>query len=176
LSGPGALLSSLAIEEPEAGALAGGNAMTMNWNWVLVVAGAVLVLVEVLLGGFTGFDLALLGSSLVLGGIAGLALHSAAAGFIAASILCIGYIAAGRRWVRGRLKRAQVPTNTDAVVGQRALVVRTIATHVPGQVRVRDEVWRARPASGSTGPFEAGAEVTVEGVDGVTLLVRGASS
>jgi membrane protein implicated in regulation of membrane protease activity len=58
------------------------------------------------------------------------------------------------------------------VVGQRALVVQRIAEHGPGQVRVRDEVWRAAPAPGAAGPFEPGAEVTVEGVDGVTLRVR----
>jgi membrane protein implicated in regulation of membrane protease activity len=149
--------------------------MTVNGNWVLVVAGAVLVLVEVALGGFAGFDLALIGSSLVLGGIVGLAAHSAAAGFIAASVLCVAYIAVGRRWVRARLRRPMVPTNTDAIVGQRALVTQRIAAHAPGQVKVRDEVWRARPASGSASPFEAGAEVVVEAVDGVTLLVRGAS-
>ena len=39
------------------------------------------------------------------------------------------------------------------------------------QVRVRDEVWRAVPVPGA-GPFEPGALVTVQGVDGVTLQVR----
>jgi membrane protein implicated in regulation of membrane protease activity len=38
-------------------------------------------------------------------------------------------------------------------------------------VKVRDEVWRARPAAGQ-GPYEPGAEVVVEAVDGVTLVVR----
>jgi membrane protein implicated in regulation of membrane protease activity len=46
-----------------------------------------------------------------------------------------------------------------------------VAEHEPGQVKVRDEVWRAVPAPGG-GPFEAGAVVTVEAVDGVTLRVR----
>jgi membrane protein implicated in regulation of membrane protease activity len=39
-------------------------------------------------------------------------------------------------------------------------------------VRVRDEVWRASPAPGVSGPIEEGSTVTVQGVDGVTLLVR----
>jgi len=42
-------------------------------------------------------------------------------------------------------------------------------------VRVRDEVWRARPAQGESGALAAGTEVTVEGVEGVTLLVRRSS-
>ncbi len=146
--------------------------MQMNWNWVLVVAGAVLVLVEVALGGFAGFDLVLIGSSFVLGGILGLAVGSPVTGLVAASVLCIAYIVAGRRWVRARFKRPGIHTNTDALIGQRALVTQAISAHEPGQVRLRDEVWRARPAAGEAGPLAAGSEVIVEGVDGVTLLVR----
>jgi membrane protein implicated in regulation of membrane protease activity len=146
--------------------------MHMNWNWVLIVAGAVMVLVEVALGGFAGFDLVLIGSSFVLGGALGLMLGNAAVGLITASALCLLYIAAGRRWMRARLKRPGVRTNTDALIGQRALVVQAVAAHQPGQVRLRDEVWRARPAADEPGTLEAGSEVTVEGVDGVTLLVR----
>jgi membrane protein implicated in regulation of membrane protease activity len=77
-----------------------------------------------------------------------------------------------RRWLRARLRHTTVASNADAVVGQRALVVQRVAEHAAGQVRVRDEVWRAAPAPGASGPFEPGAEVTVEGVDGVTLRVR----
>ena len=144
----------------------------MDWNWVLVIAGAVLVLVEVALGGFAGFDLVLIGSSFVLGGILGLIVGSPVTGLVAASLLCIAYIAAGRRWVRARLKRPGIHTNTDALIGQRGLVTQAVAAHAPGQVRLRDEVWRARPAAGETAALEAGSEVIVEGVDGVTLLVR----
>ena len=82
------------------------------------------------------------------------------------------YIVAGRRWVRGRLKRPGIHTNTDALIGQRALVTQAITAHQPGQVRVHDEVWRARPTASEAGALGAGAEVIVEGVDGVTLLVR----
>jgi membrane protein implicated in regulation of membrane protease activity len=146
--------------------------MNWNWNWVLIVAGAVMVLVEVALGGFAGFDLVLIGSSFVLGGILGLIVGNPVAGLVATSVLCLLYIVAGRRWVRGRLKRPGIHTNTDALIGQRALVIQAISAHQPGQVRLRDEVWRARPAAGETVALEAGGEVTVEGVDGVTLLVR----
>lgn len=144
----------------------------MDWNWVLIIAGAVMVLIEVALGGFAGFDLVLIGSSFVLGGILGLAVASPVTGLVTASALCLAYIAVGRRWVRARLKRPSVHTNTDALIGQRALVTRTVATHQPGQVRLRGEDWLARPAAGEPGALEAGSEVIVEGVDGVTLLVR----
>jgi membrane protein implicated in regulation of membrane protease activity len=146
--------------------------MNPSWNWVLIVVGAVLVLIEVALGGFAGFDLVLIGSAFVVGGVLGLVVGSPAIGFMVASVLCVGYIALGRRWVRARIHTRAVPSNVDALLGQRALVTVRIAEHQPGQVRVRDELWRAVPASGAAGPFEAGAQVTVEDVDGVTLQVR----
>jgi len=145
--------------------------MSIGWNWILIVAGAVLILLEVAFGGFAGFDLVLIGSSFVLGGGLGLALRSTSAGFVVASVLCAGYIAIGRRWVRRRMQHRSLPSNVDALFGQQALVTVRVATHEPGQVRVRDEVWRAVPVPGA-GPFEPGALVTVQGVDGVTLQVR----
>lgn len=146
--------------------------MSIDWNWVLIVGGAILVLLEVMLGGFAGFDLVLIGSSFVLGGGIGLLLGNPVVGLVVSSLLSIGYIVAGRRWVRSRMKQRSVPSNADAVIGQQGLVTVRIASHEAGQVKVRDEIWRAVPAPGTTGPFEPGALVTVQGVDGVTLQVR----
>jgi len=143
----------------------------MAWSWALIVIGALMVLAEVAFGGFAGFDLVLIGSSFVLGGGFGLLTGSASYGLTAAAALCVAYILVGRRWVRGRLKRPGLPSNTDALIGHKGLVTAALSDHVPGQVRVRNEVWRAQPAPGQ-GPIEAGAEITVEAVDGVTLLVR----
>jgi membrane protein implicated in regulation of membrane protease activity len=124
------------------------------------------------MGGFAGFDLVLIGSAVAAGGVVGLIAGDPVVGLIVAAALSLAYIALGRRWVRARLQHGTVASNADAVVGQRALVVQRLAEHQPGQVRVRDEVWRAAPARGAAGPFEPGAVVTVEEVDGVTLLVR----
>ena len=146
--------------------------LNLNWNWVLVVMGAVMVLIEAALGGFAGFDLVLIGSSFVLGGALGLLMGSAPVGFVTASVLCVLYIAAGRRWVRARLKRPGLASNTDALIGQKALVKEALSAHHPGQVSLRGEVWRARPAPDEPGTLEAGVEVMVEAIDGVTLTVR----
>jgi membrane protein implicated in regulation of membrane protease activity len=143
----------------------------MNWNWLLVIGGALMVLAEVLLGGFAGFDLVLVGTAFVLGGGIGFAMGNPVIGLIASSVLCILYIVAGRRWVRSRIHIRPVPSGADALIGLQGVVMRRIDAHDPGQIRVRDEQWRARPAPG-TGPFEEGALVTVQSVDGVTLLVR----
>jgi membrane protein implicated in regulation of membrane protease activity len=144
----------------------------MLLNWLLIIAGAVCVLTELAMGGFAGFDLVLIGSAVALGGFTGLVARHPVAGLIVAGVLSLLYIAVGRRWVRARLQHKTVASNADALVGQSALVTQRIAEHHPGQVKVRDEVWRAAPVRGSAGPFETGAVVVVEEVDGVTLLVR----
>jgi len=146
--------------------------MSNGWNWVLIIAGALLVLIEVALGGFAGFDLVLIGSAFILGGGLGFVIHSAPIGFTIASVLCLVYIALGRRWVRARMLPRHLASNVDALVGQSAVVQVRVARHEPGQVKVRDEVWRAVPVADVAGPFEPGAVVTVAGVDGVTLQVR----
>lgn len=142
------------------------------WNWVLMIAGAVLVLIEVALGGFAGFDLVLIGSAFVLGGGLGLALNNPLIGFATAAVLCLAYIAVGRRIVRARWHTGRTATNTDALLGREGLVIERVAPHAPGQVRVNDEVWRAELAADTPGPLEPGSRVTVAGINGVTLQVR----
>lgn len=141
------------------------------WNWLLVILGAILILVEVAFGGFAGFDLVLIGSAFVLGGGLGLALGNPVVGFVTASALCVLYIVAGRRLVRARIHTPKLQTNTDALIGREGVVVLRIAAHEAGQVKLGDEVWRAEPTPGA-GPFEPGARITVAGINGVTLQVR----
>ena len=142
------------------------------WNWVLVIGGALMVLAEVMLGGFAGFDLVLIGSTFLIGGGIGLWLGSTPVGLIVASVLCLAYVAIGRRFVRRRMQNAHVKTNTDALLGREAIVLQRIAPHAPGQVKVNDEIWRADVAHDSVTPLEPGQRVTVAGIDGVTLQVR----
>ena len=142
------------------------------WDWALIVTGALLVLVEVALGGFAGFDLVLIGSAFIIGGVAGIVIKSPAIGFVIAAVLCVLYIGAGRRLVRKRMQTKPMPSNADALIGMKGMVLQRIAPHAPGQVRVRDETWRASLAAGVDQPLENGTEVTVTAVEGVTLQVR----
>ena len=146
--------------------------MGNGWSWFLVIAGTILVLIEVALGGFAGFDLVLIGSALVVGGALGLFLSNPLVGLVTAGVLAVAYVLVGRRWVRSRLRVNTVPSNVDAILGAEAMVVQRVARHEAGQVRVRDEIWRAIAAPDAPGPYEAGSVVHVESVDGVTLRVR----
>ena len=146
--------------------------MELDWNWALLIGGALLILVEVALGGFAGFDLVLIGSAFMMGGAVGLWTDNTNVAFIVGGVLCLAYLAAGRRWVRRTLRVKTVPSNADALLGQSGVVMARIQQHEFGRVKVQSEEWLAAPASGVVGPLEPGTVVTVEGVDGVTLKVR----
>lgn len=146
--------------------------MNLDWSTVLLIVGAILILIEVALGGFAGFDLVLVGSTFVIAGALGLWLDDSRTALIVAGVLCIAYVAVGRRWVRRRVRGKDIPSNADAVLGQVGIVTARIEMHRPGRVRVLNEEWLASPVADATGPFEEGALVTVESVEGVSLKVR----
>ena len=115
-----------------------------------------------------------IGSAFVVGGAVGLIFHGLYLGMAVGGLLCALYILGGRRWVRARLDRKGTPlkSNADAFVGEKGLVLARIAPHQAGRVRVKHEEWRAVLAEGATTPIDEGVEITVAGVDGVTLQVR----
>ena len=144
-----------------------------NWvNWSLVIGGVFLVVLEVVLGTVTGFDLALLGVSLVAGGAIGLVAGSTKVGLFSAGAIAFVYLAFLRRRIRSKISSPHKPLNTDALVGKHALVTERIAPHAPGMVKVGDELWRAAVPVGSEGALEPGVTVTVVSIDGVTLGVK----
>lgn len=146
--------------------------MGMGVNWLLVIGGIVCVIVELALGAMTGFDLALIGGSLAIGGGIGLFVASEKIGLLAAGGLSLVYLAVFRRWLRATLTVKNHPSNVDAVVGKTGVVTKRIALHEPGMVKVGDEVWRAELAGAEDAPRDSGVAVTVESVEGVTLKVR----
>jgi membrane protein implicated in regulation of membrane protease activity len=144
-------------------------------NWILVIGGALLILVEVILGAATGFDFLLIGSAVLAGGVLGLLTDSAALGAATAGILALVYVGLGRRHVRARLRRRGVESNTDALVGRAARVVETIRHGQAGRITVDGEEWRARMPESLGDAIEAGQEVRVVRIDGVTVIVEPAA-
>jgi membrane protein implicated in regulation of membrane protease activity len=138
----------------------------------LIIGGVVCVIAELALGAFTGFDLALIGGSLSLGGAIGLIAHSDKIGLLAAAVLALLYVALFRRWLKAKLTVKDHASNADAVVGKTGVVTKRIAPREAGRVKLGDEVWRAELASVEDSAREAGAIVAVQSVEGVTLKVR----
>jgi membrane protein implicated in regulation of membrane protease activity len=144
-----------------------------NWvNWLLVILGIICVIVELALGALTGFDLALVGGSLTVGGAIGLLSGSARIGLLSGGVLAFIYLAIFRSWLRARLTVQTKSTNIDAVVGKTGVVTKRIAVRDPGMVKVGSEIWRAELAGADDPAKDAGATVKVESVEGVTLKVR----
>jgi membrane protein implicated in regulation of membrane protease activity len=147
--------------------------VTNSVNWILIIVGALAIVAEVLLGVVTGFDLAIVGISLMAGGGIGLAFGSAKVGLFAAGAFAFLYLALFRRQVKARLAGpAHRATNIDVVLGKSGLVTERIGPHAPGIVRVGDELWRAELADAGAAAMEPGATVVVDSVEGVTLKVR----
>ncbi|PYU17314.1 MAG: hypothetical protein DMG28_11575 [Acidobacteria bacterium] len=141
-------------------------------NWTLVGCGGLLIVAEVVLGAATGFDLALMGVSLAAGGGVGLFFASTKVGLFSSGALAFFYLFVLRKQIRSRLLAPNRPSNVDALVGRTGVVTSRLAPNAPGQVKVGDEFWRAALAPGVSEAREPGQSVTVEAVEGVTLLVR----
>ncbi len=146
--------------------------MRLSLNWMLVIAGAVLILLEVVMGAVTGFDFLLIGSAILLGGLLGLASNSPAIGAATAGVLALLYVFVGRRHVRGRLVRPGLQSNTDALIGRTAQVVAAIHGDHAGRIRLEGEEWRALPAVGQGPAVQAGSWARIVRVDGVTMYVQ----
>jgi membrane protein implicated in regulation of membrane protease activity len=145
-----------------------------NWvNWILVIGGLVCVIIELALGAATGLDLALVGASLSIGGVIGLAASSSRVSLLSAGGLSLVYLAVFRSWLKAKFTPKNQVSNADAVVGKTGVVTKRIAARSAGMVKLGDEVWRAELSSAAAdAERDAGAIVTVDSVEGVTLKVR----
>jgi membrane protein implicated in regulation of membrane protease activity len=145
-----------------------------NWvNWLLVIAGVLCVAAELALGALTGFDLALVGASLAVGGVVGLIAQSWQTGLISAAIFALLYFVLFRRWLKSKLHVNEQASNVDAVVGRTGVVTKRIGPAQDcGLVKVGSEEWRAELAQPDSAAREIGASVQVVSVEGVTLKVQ----
>jgi membrane protein implicated in regulation of membrane protease activity len=144
-----------------------------HWvNWLLVIVGVICVIVELALGALTGFDLALVGAALAVGGGIGLVAGSANVGMLAAAGVALVYFALFRSWLKSKLTVREQPSNVDAVLGKTGVVTKRIAPRDTGLVKVGAEEWRAELAQGDESAREVGVTITVSSVEGVTLKVR----
>ena len=144
-----------------------------NWvNWLLIIVGFVCVIIELMLGALTGFDLALVGGSLTVGGAIGLFTRSAEVGLISGGVLAFVYLALFRRWLRLKLTVKNQPSNVDALMGKTGVVTKKIGASEAGIVKVGSECWRAELAQVGDTARDVGATVKIEAVEGVTIKVR----
>ncbi len=139
------------------------------WLWlVFVIVGLLLVLLELIVGVETGLDLVVIGSVFIIGGLATWPFHSWLLTGIVTSIICVAYVALGRRYVHRWTTVSKAKTNIDAIIGRQGIVLKSIARNADGLVKVGNEQWRARAEE----DIKEGDEIVVTSVSGVTLIVE----
>jgi membrane protein implicated in regulation of membrane protease activity len=87
---------------------------------------------------------------------------------VVTGIICVLYVAIGRRYVHRRIAASYSKTNIDTIVGKTGIVQKDIEPGKHGLVRVENEEWRAR----AEGSIKEGETVTVTGIKGVTIAVK----
>ncbi|OGG14144.1 hypothetical protein A2773_05335 [Candidatus Gottesmanbacteria bacterium RIFCSPHIGHO2_01_FULL_39_10] len=140
------------------------NASLMS---LFIFGGLGLILLELIVGVQTGFDLVLLGSTMVVGGLVGGFFQNDSVGIITTIVLSIVYIFIGRKIIKEKLNTKSYKTNVDDLVGKTGTVVKIIKSGKAGQVKIGSEVWRAE----AEGEIEVDTKVKVLDVEGVSLKV-----
>ncbi len=148
------------------GSLAVGSFDLPLWL-IFVVIGLLMILLELIVGVETGYDLVFLGSAFMLGGLVTWPAHSWLLTVIVTSAIALAYVALGRRYVHRWTLVSTSKTNIDAIVGRQGIVLRSIARNADGLVKVGTEEWRARADE----EIKEGEGIVVTGVSGVTLVV-----
>lgn len=139
------------------------------WLWLIfVIAGFVLVLLELLVGVETGLDLVFIGSAFIIGGLVTWPFESWVLTLVVTIVICIAYVTVGRRYVHRWTAVKKTRTNIDAIIGKPGIVLKSISRNTDGRVRVGNEQWRARADEA----INEDEEIVVTGVSGVTLIVR----
>ncbi|RLG27151.1 hypothetical protein DRN76_00320 [Methanosarcinales archaeon] len=142
-----------------------------SWLWAaFVVVGLLMILLELFIGVETGFDLVMLGSALIFGGLLTSFADSWLVTAICASAFCALYVGIGRKYIKAKMTVGDTKTNVDAIIGRSGVVKRGIGKNTSGIVRIGNEEWRAR--SGGNIDIREGDMITVIGVAGVTLIVE----
>jgi len=139
----------------------------LNPHQLFILIGLILILAELFVGIEAGFDLVLIGTILIFGGFAGNATSNLTVTLIISAVLAVIYIAYGRSAIKQKITVITHKTNTDKLVGQKGVVVRTITPDTAGMVRIDDEDWRAT----ANAVLYEKDKVKVESISGITLKV-----
>ena len=148
----------------------------MDFFIVLALIGAALLLAELLLP--TGGVLAVLGAAgLVAGGVVALESGDDGTDVIGPALITLGALSLVTFFVVAR-KVLSAPRDEPVRTGPEELVGAQAEVRSPldpeGQVWLEGALWRARLADGDR-PVQVGDRVTVDAVDGLTLVVSPAS-
>ena len=137
--------------------------------WLIFIGiGLLMILLELIVGVGTGLDLVFLGSAFIIGGLVTWPFHSWVLTLIITLVICIAYLAIGRRYVHRWTAPRKEKTNIDAIIGKNGIVLQSLTPGVKGVVKVDSEEWRARAEES----IEKGEVIVVTAISGITLNVE----
>ena len=135
---------------------------------VLIILGIVAIIIEIIIGAATGFELLILGIVFIIGGLVGMVTQSMPFALSTIVILTLAYIFFARRLIQQSLHITTQKTNAESIIGKQARVVTDITPDDPGQVKIEGEVWRAEADT----HFSEGEKVKIASISGVTVTVE----
>lgn len=136
-------------------------------NYILIYLGIFAIIVELILGVATGFDLFLVGVIFIIGGVAGIAANSINAAFLVIITFSILYVFLLRAFIKDKLALKTHKTSVENLIGKKGIVIKEITPNQPGQIKVEGEIWRAEANS----TIDKDVTVNINSVSGVTLAV-----
>ena len=140
-----------------------------SWVWSIFIGiGLLMILLELFVGVETGLDLVFLGSAFIIGGLATWPFHSWVLTLIITLVICIAYLALGRRYVHRWTATRKEKTNIDTIIGKNGVVLQSLTPGAKGVVKVDNEEWRARAEES----IEKGEVIVVKDISGITLNVE----
>ncbi len=150
----------------------------LPFNWagiVLLVAGIGVLVLDLMVGGIGILSLfglaALVTGGLILFRAPGGELLNVSMSVIGGMSLALGLFFLGALFLVFRSLKKKAVSGREGMKGMKAFVVEDVRPQ--GLVRCHGEIWKARSESGAH--FPKGAEVRVEDLDGITLVVNGES-
>ena len=138
------------------------------FNTWMILLGIGFIIIELLLGAATGFDLLIAGCILIIAGVIGGFTHSLFISLAAITVLSVIYLFVGRSFLKNTLTIATKKTSTDSLSGKTGIVVKRISAKEAGQIKIEGEIWRAT----ANKTLDTNDEATVHSISGVTLSVK----
>ncbi|MFC1870971.1 NfeD family protein [Chloroflexota bacterium] len=140
-----------------------------SWVWSIFIGiGLLMILLELFVGVETGLDLVFLGSAFIIGGLITWPFYSWVLTLIITLVICIVYLALGRKYVHRWTATRKEKTNIDAIIGKNGVVLQSLTPGVKGVVKVDNEEWGARAEES----IENGEVIVVTAISGITLNVE----
>ncbi len=136
---------------------------------LFIYSGLLFIILELLTGAATGFDLFLAGVALLLGGGTFILLKTLWSAVITTTLVITIYFLLFRGMLRDKLISTTThKINIDKLVGAKGTVIKNISSQKAGQVKIEGEIWRAI----SNTDLKKGEIVIVDSIEGVTLKVK----